>query len=333
MAFLATVATMALVYAMATQILNLEAGWGGMWDLGVAGLIAVGGYSYVLLTGEPDAMVPGLGLPIIVGMIGAALITAVVAALIGWPALRLRGEYFLISTFAFAEIIRQLIVLNKDLTGGTFGITAIARPFESAVRYDLYPYLLLAITAVLTAVVFLLCSRISGSVYGLVLRAARDNEPLAMATGNSIKALRMSTYPFVGLLIGFFVAPAFVWFLGAVVPSSFSATMTFTIWAALVIGGLGSRIGPVVGALLLTAVSEAVRLVEVAPSHAGLLAAVQPALVGVLLIAVLRWRPSGLFSERSAFDRKRRIPHTERGPELLRENINQDLDAVEGERV
>ncbi|MET0901210.1 MAG: branched-chain amino acid ABC transporter permease, partial [Mycobacterium sp.] len=93
MSFLATVATLALVYAMATQVLNLEAGWGGMWDLGVAGLIAVGAYSYVLLTSAPDAMVPGLGLPILAGMIGAGIITAIVAALIGWPALRLRGEY------------------------------------------------------------------------------------------------------------------------------------------------------------------------------------------------------------------------------------------------
>jgi branched-chain amino acid transport system permease protein len=303
MSFLATVATLALVYAMATQLLNLEAGWGGMWDLGVAGLIAVGAYGYVLLTSASDAMVPGLGLPILVGMIGAGVITAVVAALIGWPAMRLRGEYFLISTFAFAEIIRQLIIIGKDFTGGTFGITFVARPFEAAFRFDAYPYVLLGITAVLAMLVYLICSRVSGSVYGMALRAARDNEPLAMATGTSVKMLRMTTYSFFGLLCGFFVAPAFVWFLGALVPSTFGATLTFTIWAALVIGGLGSRIGPVVGALLLTGVGEAVRLIEVTPQHAHLLSAVQPALVGILLIAVLRWRPDGLCSEKRSFAR------------------------------
>lgn len=305
MSFLATVVTLALVYAMATQVLNLEAGWGGMWDLGVAGLIAVGAYSYVLLTSAPDAMVPGLGLPILAGMIGAGIVTAVVAALIGWPALRLRGEYFLISTFAFAEIIRQLIIIGKDVTGGTFGITFVARPFEAAIRFDAYPYVLVAVTAAMAVAVYLICSRIAGSVYGMTLRAARDNEPLAMATGTSVKALRMSTYSFVGLLCGFFVAPAFVWFLGALVPSTFGATLTFTIWAALVIGGLGSRIGPVVGALLLTCVSEAIRLIEVSPDQAHLLAAVQPALVGILLVVVLRLRPAGLVSERRSFARGR----------------------------
>jgi branched-chain amino acid transport system permease protein len=305
MSFLATVATLALVYAMAAQLLNVESGWGGMWDLGVAGLIAVGAYSYVLLTSATDAMVPGLGFPVLGGMIGAGIITALVALLIGWPGLRLRGEYFLISTFAFAEIIRQLIIIGKSVTGGTSGITFVARPFESAFRFDAYPYVLLGITALLTGVLYLICSRVAGSVYGMALRAARDNEPLAMATGTSVKSLRLSTYVFVGLLTGVFLSPSLVWFLGAVVPSAFGSTLTFTVWAALVIGGLGSRIGPIVGALLLTGVAEAVRLIEVAPAHAHLLSAVQPALVGILLIAVLRWRPAGLCSEKRSFTRIR----------------------------
>lgn len=69
--FLTTIATLAFVYAMANQLLNIEAGWGGMWDLGIAGLIAVGAYSYVLLTTATDAYTPGLGLPVLVGMLGA----------------------------------------------------------------------------------------------------------------------------------------------------------------------------------------------------------------------------------------------------------------------
>ncbi|MGU3501670.1 branched-chain amino acid ABC transporter permease [Mycobacterium sp. C31M] len=325
MSFLATVATLALVYAMAAQLLNLESGWGGMWDLGVAGLIAIGAYSYVLLTSATDAMIPGLGLPVLAGMIGAGVVTAAVALLIGWPGLRLRGEYFLISTFAFAEIIRQLLIIGKEFTGGTSGIAFVARPLESAFRFDAYPYVLLAITAVLTVVVYLICSRIAGSVYGMVLRAARDNEPLAMATGTSIKQIRLTTYGFVGLLIGVFVAPSLVWFLGAVVPSAFGATLTFTIWAALVIGGLGSRIGPIVGALALTAASEAVRMIEVAPAQAHLLSAVQPALVGILLIAVLRFRPSGLCSEQASFVQMRRGLGGAARPQITRRLVKEGV--------
>lgn len=304
--FLTTVATLALIYAMAAQLLNLEAAWGGMWDLGMAGLIAVGAYSYVLLTTPTDAFVPGLGWSFPLGMVGAGAITGAVAVVIGWPALRLRGEYFLITTFAFAEILRQLIVIHKDVTGGTFGLTWVEKPWELQFTFDSYPYIRLGITALLTFLIWLVCSRFASSAYGASLRAARDNEPLAMAMGKSIKTLRLSTYATVGLLCGLCVGPAYTWFLGAIVPSVFSANLTFTIWAGLVIGGLGSRLGPILGAVLLTAVSELVRLIEVAPEHANWISATHPLLVGILLIAVLRWRPDGLLTERGTFARIRR---------------------------
>lgn len=304
--FLVTVATLALVYVMASQLLNLESGWGGMWDLGIAGLVAVGAYSYALLTGPPDGLLPALGLPVGIGMLGAGVITGLVAALLGWPALRLRGEYFLITTFAFAEILRQLIVIRKDVTGGTFGITTMKKPFEMQFTYAAYPYVMLAFILAMTVVLWLICSRLATSTYGATLRAARDNEPLAQAMGKSIRTLRLSTYATVGVLVGVFVAPAYAWFLGALVPSIFTSHLTFTVWAGLVIGGLGSRMGPVLGALLLTGVSELVRLIEVSPDHAEWVAAIHPLLVGVMLIAVLRWRPAGLVSERATFARLRR---------------------------
>jgi branched-chain amino acid transport system permease protein len=97
----------------------------------------------------------------------------------------------------------------------------------------------------------------------------------------------------------------YVWFLGALVPSTFSSHLTFLVWTGLVIGGIGSRLGGLIGAVVLTVVSEAVRLISVDPEHASRLAAFQPFLVGVLLIVLLRWRPAGLLSERGAFARGR----------------------------
>jgi branched-chain amino acid transport system permease protein len=229
-----------------------------------------------------------------------------VAVVIGWPALRLRGEYFLIVTFAFAEILRQLIVIQRDLTGGTFGLTSIVKPWEMVFTFNAYPYVRLALTILLAALVWLICSRIATSSYGASLRAARDNEPLAMAMGKKIKSLRLTTYATVGLMCGLFVGPAYAWILGALVPSVFGSHLTFTLWAGLVIGGLGSRFGPILGALLLTGVSEMVRLVHVPPELANLHAAAHPLLVGLLLIAVLRWRPDGLLSEGGTFARLRR---------------------------
>jgi branched-chain amino acid transport system permease protein len=313
--FWATVLTFALVIGMAALMLNIEAGWGGMWDLGIAGQVAVGAYSYALLTSAPDATVPGLGLPFWAGMLGAGMITMVVALLIGWPALRLRGEYFLITTFAFAEIIRQLIVIQKGLTGGTFGITRIEKPFAEYFLPSAYPFVLLALAVVATALVYVVGHRVSSSTYGLTLRAARDNEPLARSMGKAVDRVRIGTYALVGLMVGLLVAPVYVWFLGALVPSTFSSHLTFLVWTGLVIGGLGSRLGGLIGAVVLTVASEAVRLISVDPEHASRLAAFQPFLVGVLLIVLLRWRPEGLLSERGAFRRRSGPPSPPRSPE------------------
>lgn len=304
--FWATVLTFALVIGMAALLLNIEAGWGGMWDLGIAGQVAVGAYSYALLTSPTDATVPGLGLPFWAAMLGAGVITMAISLLIGWPTLRLRGEYFLITTFAFAEIIRQLIVIQRGLTGGTFGITGIERPLAEFFLPSAYPFVLLGLAAAATALVLLVSTRISRSTYGLTLRAARDNEPLARSMGKAVDRVRLFTYGFVGLMTGLLVAPVYVWFLGALVPASFTTHLTFLVWTGLVIGGLGSRLGGLIGAVVLTVVSEAVRLISVDPEHASRLAAFQPFLVGVLLIVLLRWRPEGLLSERGAFRRRTR---------------------------
>lgn len=98
------VLTLASFYAIITMILNLEAGWGGLWDLGVAGLIGLGGYFYVVATLVPEDGYTSLALgwPHWLGVLGAVVFTALAALLVGTPALRLRGEYFLITTFAFA---------------------------------------------------------------------------------------------------------------------------------------------------------------------------------------------------------------------------------------
>src|SRR5699024_6994621 len=111
------------------------------------------------------------------------------------------------------------------------------------------------------------------------------------------------TYAVVGFFCGLCIGPAYSWFLGALVPSLFTANLTFTIWAGLVIGGLGSRVGPLAGAFLVAGASELVRLIEVAPQHANIISAIHPLLIGLLLIIILRWRPDGLFTERGTFTR------------------------------
>ena len=295
------VLTLAAIYASLAMALNVESGWGGMWDLGIAGLLAAGSYCYVILTADPDLgmrFAPGLSMWVAWPL--SALFTGLVAFAIGAPALRLRREYFLITTLAFAEIIRQLVIIQADLTRGTVGVPNINRPFDSFVTGRDYNYVLLGIAVAAAAVMYLVTRQIGISPFGRTLRAARDNEAVALALGKRVNRMRIKTFILAGVLIGA-TAPVYLFYIRAVSPQLFAPGITFTVWTALVIGGLGSIRGGLAGAFVLIVFTEAVGLIEVDPSHINILVAIEPFLVGLLLVLVLRFRPDGLFSERSSF--------------------------------
>jgi branched-chain amino acid transport system permease protein len=299
--FFVSVLTLGGIYAMLALLLNIIAGWGGMPDLGIAGLVGVACYTYAITTQTTvDKVVFMPQLPWWGGVLAAGLVTGVAALLIGIPTLRLRGEYFLITTLAFAEMIRQIALNAIPLTNGTVGFAQVERPFsEQFVGRD-YRFFLLAVVAVAVVLVYLLAKRISTSPFGRMLRGARDNESVAVSLGKSVSRNRIIIYTFIGLMLGL-VAPIYLWHMRTTVPSMFVSELTFTVWTALVIGGIGSRIGPVAGALVLIGVTELITLLQGSNEHAQLLAAARPVLLGLVLILALRFLPHGLFTERKAF--------------------------------
>jgi branched-chain amino acid transport system permease protein len=113
---------LAAVYAMAVLALNLHWGYTGLFNIGVAGFMAVGAYAMMMLTAPPSAPVPGLGLPFWVGAIGGTLAAAIVGGIAALPALRLRADYLAIVTIAFAEIIRFVFRLSALQTFTVFGV-------------------------------------------------------------------------------------------------------------------------------------------------------------------------------------------------------------------
>jgi branched-chain amino acid transport system permease protein len=295
------VVTLIGIYAIIAMILNLEAGWGGLWDLGVGGLMGAGAYFFVLATVAPDeSLLWTPGWPMLLGIVGAGLFGALVSFLIGLPAIRLRGEYFLIVTFAFATMISQFLINEPDITNGTVGFTELARPFDGAVARGDYQYVLLAIVLAVVAVTYLVMRRLGRSPYGLALRSARDNEALALALGKNVTRRRLELRMLVGFMFGI-IAPLYVWHIRALVPSMWGPDITFTAWTVIVVGGIGSIAGGIVGAIVLIGLTEALLFIPVSVEYADVLSATRPFLLGVALIIVLRLRPDGLISERWTF--------------------------------
>ncbi len=299
--FFVGVLTLAGVYAILAMILNLEAGWAGMWNLGIAGLLAVGGYVFIITTQtnvSDVAFAPHL--PMWVGVILGSLAAGLFALAIGVPALRVRGVQFLIAMLAFAEVIKQLAINLDSVTRGTVGFNQFARPFESKVQGSSYRVLLLALVWVAAAVVFLIMRRFAHAPFGRVLRGLRDNDPVALSLGKHTNRHRLQTFAFAGMLYGA-AAPLYLWYVRSLNPKIFSSDITFTAWTALVIGGIASKSGPVIGAVILLMVTEASGLAQGSSELASILSASRWILLGLVLILVMRFRPAGLLSENGAF--------------------------------
>src|SRR5215470_5087725 len=173
LAYLVFFACVVLILGLLTLALNLQWGFTGVFNAGVAGFYAIGAYTHAILTAAPQPQYLGnLGLPWLVGVLGAIAATALASWLVGVVTIRLRGDYLAIATFGVAVSI-QLVTLNWErLTGGSQGLTRIGKPlaqaFETPFGFNLW---FLALMIVVTSVIYWALDRVLMSPWGRALRA------------------------------------------------------------------------------------------------------------------------------------------------------------------
>ncbi|MDH5539444.1 MAG: branched-chain amino acid ABC transporter permease [Rhizobacter sp.] len=307
LSYLVFFASVVLILGIVTLGLNLQWGFTGLFNAGVVGFYAIGGYTHAILTAQP---LPGhlgnLGLPWLAGIAGAMLVTAAAAWLIGIITIRLRADYLAISSFGIAVTI-QLVTLNwQALTGGPNGLTRIARPlsdvFDTPAAYNLW---YLALLAFITAIVYFGLERMLNSPWGRVLRAIREDELAAVALGKNARRFRLEAFVIGSTLMGL-AGALYVGYIGFVSPFDFLPILTFQAWAMLIVGGSGNNRGALLGALVVWSIWTVSGIAVsklVPPSHAAQGAAVQVILIGLALVLMLLLRPRGLIGERSIVSR------------------------------
>ena len=306
-AYLVFFAVIALTYALSCLGLNLQWGFTGLFNVGVAGFVAVGAYTSAILTGPDDpGRWGGLGLPVAVGWLGAMLTSGLCALVVGAATLRLRHDYLAISTFGIAITI-QLVALNfAALTGGPFGIGAIPRPLAGLVPAGLgHNVLYLGIVAAVVAVVYAALDRLVRSPWGRVLKAIREDETAAAALGKSASAFRVQAFVIGSMAMGL-AGAIYAHFIGYIAPEDFLPILTFQVWTMLVVGGSGNNRGALLGGVLVWALwSGTGALVSaVLPQEMQARgAALQVALIGCVLAVVLVVRPRGLAGEETLVSR------------------------------
>jgi len=293
------VGVLAGTYAIFTLGLQLNVGFTGIINFGQAGFMAIGAYAMGILVVEAGWSM-WLALP------AAIAIAMLAGVLIGLPSLRLRADYFAIATIALAEIIRYTAQNARGLTGGNQGLlgfddqwldvsdTILGWLPEAWQGQFLLPLL---IVVWLTALVLTgLLIALQRSPWGRVLRAIREDQDAARALGKNVFAYKLQSIALaaaLGAIAGWFLALN----LSFLHPTSFEPQFTFIGFTILVLGGLGSYVGVMVASLLLWALLEATRFIDL-PLAAEKVAALRFVIVGVALILLVAFRPQGLLGKR-----------------------------------
>ena len=286
--YTAQIITLSGINAIMALSINIICGITGQLSLGQAGFMAIGAYATILFSAN-------LHIPLPVSVLLAAVVTAVFGFLIGFPTLKLEGDYLAIVTLGFGEIIRVVLVNLKSITGGPNGKQfPTVLTLNASVAY-------LAIIGTLVLLIILIQNFIR-STYGRAILAVREDPVAANSSGISVfkyKMIGFVTASFVAGIGGALYAP----FIGFVKPeqASFSRSIDYLIF--VVLGGMGSTTGSVLAAFVLTYLQEFLRFLQ----NYRLL------IYPVILIGVMLFRPQGLmgmkeFSFVKTFDKiSRRI--------------------------
>lgn len=308
--YLLDLAILVLTYTMLAWGLNIVVGLAGLLDLGYVAFYAVGAYSYALLAKD-------LGFSFWVCLPLAGILASFWGILLGFPVLRLRGDYLAIVTLAFGEIIRLVIVNWQSLTGGPNGISGIPRPsffgvpfndgpdgFAALFHLEFTPthrvvflyYVILALALITCAVTI----RLRQLPIGRAWEALREDEIACRSLGLNTTNTKLTAFA-TGAMFAGFAGSFFATRQGFISPESFVFMESALVLAIVVLGGMGSQLGVAVAALVMIGGFELFRNFE----------QFRMLVFGAAMVGIMVWRPRGLVATRSPsifLEEKKAIP-------------------------
>ncbi|MGH2721702.1 MAG: branched-chain amino acid ABC transporter permease [Actinomycetota bacterium] len=313
------VAVLGAVYAALALGLNIVVGRTGLLDLGYAAFFGIGAYAAAMTsscTGCPIAF----PMPWLASLLASAVIGALFGVLLGFPVLRLRGDYLAVVTLGFGEIVR--VALNNldhvplagiNLTNGPNGLFGVGQPrlgpVDLGTPFSLFGLELPSIlkyyyvALLLTLLIVLVVRRLDRSRIGRAWTAIREDELAARAMGINTTTTKLLAFAS-GAFFGGIAGNVFVHFQTGTSPADFSFDLSILVLAMVVLGGMGNVAGVVVGSVLLVALPEKLRFVE----------EFRYLFLGLSLMLMMRFRPEGLLPEKR---RQRELATQAGGPDVV----------------
>ena len=316
--YLVSVLSEGAVFGIMALGLNVIWGWSGDFDLAYYGYIAVGAYMTLVLTigpAQPPAeYILGLQLPYPLAVVGAVATAMAVGLVVGSIALRhLRGIYFSIVTLGAVYVMYVFAGQYTPLFDGYNGLSGLYDPMGDWFGLDFksYQYFFLGFSLVMFVLVYLFMARVSGSRFGMALRTLREDDRAAAAVGRDIYRLKLKGYV-LGAGVGGFAGALFAGYLGAFNTSAWAPVEVIVLYAAVLVGGRGNILGVALGVLIMgVIVQESTRFLPTLPGlngmqyldqHPQVLLAARGAVIGLVLVLFLRFKPQGLLPERRFVD-------------------------------
>jgi branched-chain amino acid transport system permease protein len=297
--FWAFVLTFAGIYAIFVLGLQVEVGDTGLINFGHVAFMAIGAYATGLMLTN--------GVSIWIAMPVAVIAAGAAGALLGIPTLRLRADYFAITTIAAGEILRITIENQQDATGGTQGLRGASGPWRDFNNdvLDLFagwgidldrrvPLLVIVWASVI--VIALALVYLSRTPWRRVLRAVRENEEAASASGIPVLRYKMQSLV-LGSAIAGFAGVLFTFYSTTRFPDNFEPIFTFVGFAILILGGLGSYFGVVLASIVIGFIVSGTRFLDF-PLEADKVAALRFVLIGLIIMGMMAFRPQGIFGKK-----------------------------------
>ena len=299
--YLLRVLAMIGIYGMLATGLNIVVGRAGLLDLGYVAFFGLGAYTYAMVASDHF----GLHFPFLAAVALSTIVAAVAGVLLGIPVLRLRGDYLAIVTLGFGEIV-YLVLLNLDrpinITGGVSGILEVDPAdfiFFTADSLVANYYLILFFLMVAVFVSY----RLVASRIGRAWVAIREDETAAAAVGINTTAAKLWAFA-IGASFSGFAGSLFAALQGAVFPNTFLFTQSILVLAMVIIGGMGTLWGPLIGAAIMVVLPEVLRD----------MGAFRFVIVGAIFVVLMIFRPFGILGSRRPERSLRRTIHTSSSP-------------------
>lgn len=282
-AYLVNLATLMVIFGILSSSMNVLLGYGGIFSVAHAAFMGLGAYAaaQVALLVTPD---------ILLACLAAVLVTALFSVCLALPSLRVRDEYFIVASLGLQMVAVTVFSDAQALTGGIGGLSGIPRAELLGIPlgggFGFLAFCVVVLLALLTIVYLLM----HGS-FGRALMAMRDNEAAAQALGKNIPVLKtLSTV--LGCTMAGIAGALFAFNLQFVNAESFTVHQSMLIVAMVVIGGIGTFSGPLVGAMLLLLLPSALSFIPGLPAED--VGAVQQLIYGLLMVVLMLFRPGGL---------------------------------------